>query len=184
MQPDNFITTYTKRRFSPHNPVAEDIDIRDIAHALSLICRANGHFTRFFSVARHCINCCLEGRARGETGKVLPALLLHDACEAYISDVTRPVKLGLPDYVKAEKRMQSAIWKKFEITPTDSIMKIVGEIDDMMLKLEFEEFAGETVRIKTCPPAIRPDFGVKAFGEDEREFLALFKEITGGARAT
>ena len=60
-----YITTIGGRRFDPVDPAQEDIDITDIAHSLSLICRANGHFREFFSVARHCINCAREAEARG-----------------------------------------------------------------------------------------------------------------------
>jgi len=179
-QPKEYITTYKKHRFSPLNPQIEDIDIEDIAHSLSLMCRANGHFNGFFSIARHCTNCCKEGIARKLDRQVMLMLLLHDASEAYISDLTRPVKLGLPEYVAIEERLQSVIWKKFKITPTASDLKAVGEIDDMMLRLEFLHFAGEVIEIESVesvPPVIPPDFGMRSFVEDEREFLELYKKI-------
>ena len=49
----------------PTNPCEDDIDIRDRAHARSMMTRANGHFTEFYSVARHSVNCALEATARG-----------------------------------------------------------------------------------------------------------------------
>ena len=57
------IMTYTGKMFDPLRPEWEKIDIADIAHALSMLCRANGHFPTFYSVAQHCINCmvyCIE----------------------------------------------------------------------------------------------------------------------------
>ena len=66
----NYITTYSKININPTKPKGEDILIEDVAHALSLICRANGHFKRFFSVAQHSINCCLEAKARNATVKI------------------------------------------------------------------------------------------------------------------
>ena len=173
-QPKTHITTYRKHRFSPLEPRSEHIDIEDIAHSLSLMCRANGHFNRFFSIARHCINCCCEGITRGCDNNTLLMLLLHDASESYISDLTRPVKLGLPDYIKIEENLQRVIFGKYGITPTDSACKTVGEIDDMMLKLEFAFFAGETIEIETVEPVIPPNFEATTFEEDEREFLRLF----------
>ena len=59
------ITTYTGRHINPVNPDPDMICIEDIAHALSLICRGNGHVKTFFSVGQHCINCAREALARG-----------------------------------------------------------------------------------------------------------------------
>jgi len=177
MQPREYITTYKKHRFSPLNPRHEDIDIEDIAHALSLMCRANGHFVRFFSIARHCINCAVEAENRGLSESLQLVCLLHDASEAYISDITRPVKLGLPEYSKIEKRLQSVIFEKFKATPTASDWETVGAIDDMMLKLEFATFAGEVIEIQTQQPVIPPDFASKTFERDEADFLQLFRRL-------
>ena len=60
-----YITTIGGRKFDPTSPEEKDIAIEDIAHSLSLLCRANGHFTEFFSVGRHCLNCAAEAEARG-----------------------------------------------------------------------------------------------------------------------
>ena len=76
------ITTYMGHRFDPVNPQMETLDIRDIAHALSLTCRGNGHVKQFFSVGQHCIMCAREAEARGYSKRVILACLLHDASEA------------------------------------------------------------------------------------------------------
>jgi 5'-deoxynucleotidase YfbR-like HD superfamily hydrolase len=80
----NEILTYSRRRFNPLTPTVHDIHVTDIAHALSLMTRANGHFRHFYSVAQHSINCSLEARARGLSQRVQLACLLHDASESYI----------------------------------------------------------------------------------------------------
>ena len=59
------IMTYTKKMFDPLAPELELIDIVDIAHALSYLCRANGHFTQFYSVCQHSINCARGATAAG-----------------------------------------------------------------------------------------------------------------------
>ena len=59
----DYITTYTGDHFDPTLPKAEHLHIEDIAHALSLICRGNGHVKTFFSVGSHCINCAKEAAA-------------------------------------------------------------------------------------------------------------------------
>ncbi len=56
----DYILTYSKTKFFPLEPNLEDINILDIAHALSLMTRANGHFKHFYSVAQHSINCFNE----------------------------------------------------------------------------------------------------------------------------
>ena len=79
------ITTYTGEDFTPLSPSENLICIEDIAHALSMMCRANGHFVRFYSVAQHSINCAGEAKARGLSVKVQIACLLHDASEASLA---------------------------------------------------------------------------------------------------
>ena len=59
----SYITTYTGKHFDPVNPDASLLCIEDIAHALSLLCRGNGHVQTFFSVGQHCIACAKEAQA-------------------------------------------------------------------------------------------------------------------------
>ena len=134
----SYITTVTGKHFYPLDPNPEDIDISDIAHALSLICRANGHFRHFYSVAQHCIACAEEAIERGYSPEVILGCLLHDASEAYLCDVTRPVKKHIPQYLQAEEKLQEVIWKRFigrELT--DAEKKLIFEIDDDILSMEF-----------------------------------------------
>ena len=83
----SYILTYKKIEFYPLNPKIEDIDIEDIAHALSLLCRANGHFKHFYSVGLHSINCASEAISRGYSQNVVLGCLLHDGSEAYLADI-------------------------------------------------------------------------------------------------
>ena len=100
------------RQVYPVKPVIEDIHIEDIAHALSLMTRANGHFRRY-SVAQHSLNCYREANGRGCSERIQLGCLLHDASESYLSDITRPVKLHLPDYVAIEENLQNMIYDRF-----------------------------------------------------------------------
>ena len=77
----SFITTYTKKYFDPLNVDESLLDIKDIAHALSLICRGNGHVQYFYSVAQHSLACAKEAKARGYSKEVILGCLLHDGSE-------------------------------------------------------------------------------------------------------
>ena len=103
----SYITTVTGKHFDPMDPGNHDFNIVDIAHALSLICRGNGHIRFFYSVAQHSIACAEEAVARGYSPEVILGCLLHDASEAYLSDVTRPVKKELPQYLMAEETLRT-----------------------------------------------------------------------------
>ena len=93
----SYITTYTGKHFDPIQPEPGLFDLTDISHALSLLCRGNGHMKHFYSVAQHSIACAEEAKARGYSARVQLGCLLHDASEAYLSDVTKTGKkrLGL-----------------------------------------------------------------------------------------
>lgn len=173
------ITTYSKLSFNPTAALAEHIIVEDIAHALSLLCRANGHIKNFFSVAQHSINCALEAKARGWSEKVQLACLLHDASEAYISDITRPVKKQLPQYREFEDRLQNIIWNKYlDQALNDEEIKQISEIDDAMLYYEFVDFMDEEVFEHKPMIKSAPDFEFKGFESAERRFLSLFLQLT------
>lgn len=93
-----FIETYTGRAFWPLNPTMDALSVIDIAHALSNQCRYSGHVAFFYSVAQHC--CLLAEWLSNRGGSALDCLqiLMHDAPEAYLVDVPRPVKQYMPEY--------------------------------------------------------------------------------------
>ena len=174
------IKTYSGIMFDPLCPDTELISIVDIAHALSMLCRANGHFKSFYSVGQHSINCMREAKARGYSRKIQLACLLHDASEAYLSDVTRPVKAELPRYREIEIPLQNLIWNKWldePLTPEEE--RIVFQIDDVILAHEFlalmDTQLGDTVPKLTSVP----QFEFVGFADCEREFLRLFQGLTG-----
>lgn len=105
------------------NPNPAEIHIADIARGLSRVARFNGHTSKFYSVAEHSVN-CVEAFGRWAAGDIFadPHLrdiardvLLHDAAEAYLGDVTRPLKGLLPDYRALEVRMEAAIAARFNL---------------------------------------------------------------------
>src|SRR5271165_5200280 len=98
---DRYLSTYTGKKFFPYDPRPEQICIEDIAHGLSMLCRFVGQCRFFSSVAEHSI----------AVARLLPANLklfglLHDASEAYLADLPRPVKAGLPEYKAIEANVE------------------------------------------------------------------------------
>ncbi len=174
------IMTCSHKMFDPLRPNPELIDIRDIAHSLSMLCRANGHFRSFYSVGMHCINCANEAKARGYSKKLQLGCLLHDGSEAYLSDVTRPVKEELPRYREIEEPLQELIWEKFLGEPlTDEENRLVFLIDDHILENEFPALMGAKL-YETVPELFSdPQFAFEGFQATEQEFLKLFWELNG-----
>ena len=171
-----FITTYTGQHFEPTNPDPELIRIEDIAHALSMLCRGNGHVSSFWSVGEHCICCAKEAAGRGLSKKVVLACLLHDASEAYLADITRPVKQFLPGYLEIEKRLQDTIYEKFlGRVPTETEQTAISSVDDTLLYYEFDHYMGEKLQKK--PPKLysAPIFEQKTFSEIEEKYI-LFSQ--------
>jgi uncharacterized protein len=110
----NWMQTYSGRAFWPLDPRAEEIDPLDIAHALGMLCRYGGHVRRFYSVAEHCV-LMSEWAEKVAGPKVALWALLHDATEAYVGDMVRPLKQMMPDYAAVEDRLMRVICLRFHI---------------------------------------------------------------------
>lgn len=128
-----WMLTYTGRQFYPLSPRAEDIDIADVAHALSLQCRYNGHVSRFYSVAEHCV---LISRAVPEEHALWG--LLHDAAEAYVGDMVRPLKRDMPEFSAVEDHILAIMAVKWGL-PTLEIPTAVHQADARILLNERAE---------------------------------------------
>lgn len=100
--------TFSGRPFYPLNATEDDIEIVDIAHALGMVCRYAGHVRRFYSVAEHCV--LLSHTVDPENALWA---LLHDAAEAYVGDMVRPLKHQMPEYQAVEDRLIQAVATKF-----------------------------------------------------------------------
>jgi len=166
-----------------HKPTPEMIHIEDIARALSKICRFGGHTRKFYSVAQHSVL----------VSNLLPPVLmldglLHDATEAYVGDVIKPLKVLISDvYDKIEERFACAIARKFglirsetidkdwHISPDKAVREHIKQADRRALELEHEAFQKGNLKplkraINAC--GISRDFTV-AWGPDLAEALFL-----------
>lgn len=132
----NWIQTFTGRKFFPLEPNIDEIDIRDIAHALSMLCRYVGHVSKFYSVAEHSVRISRKLEERGYGLDIQRWGLLHDASEAYLGDVSRPVKhqKAMSGYRDAEEILQALIARKFELSNSEPF--VVRSIDTEILGTE------------------------------------------------
>jgi hypothetical protein len=127
-----FIVTYTGERFWPLDPRTEEIHIEDIAHSLSNCCRYTGHVREFYSIAEHSVRASeiVDPRFAYD-------MLMHDASEAYLIDVPRPLK-ALPafeEYLNIEDSLMYLIAEHFKFNwPMSPEVK---EIDNQMLLREW-----------------------------------------------
>lgn len=166
------IQTYTGEAFWPLDPHPDEVNIIDIAHALSNLCRYGGHTLKFYSVAQHSYYVSKE---------VPPehALcgLLHDATEAYLVDVPSPIK----PYLSGYKDMENGLWKiiaeAFYLSP--EIPDIVQEVDRRIVVDERNVLMAKSALpwdIITEPLGI----SIEAWpsGIAERAFLSRFRELT------
>lgn len=172
------INTYSGICFEPMKVTPENICIEDIAHALSLMCRGCGHLKYFYSVAQHSVNCAREAKERGWSERVILGCLLHDASEAYIADIIRPVKEHLGNYLEIEKLFLDAIFHKFGMGDfTDREWTQVREIDDTILEYELPYFISSYQEKERGSLLTTPDFSLRECRSVEQEFLEFFHSI-------
>lgn len=188
---ENFITTITGRKFWPLDPRPEDICIEDIAHALAHICRFNGHVRRFYSVAQHCVMVSrfvrppASLRAHGEALDRLERIyalegLVHDTPEAYLGDMTGPVKHAaeMRLYRSADDTLLRVIRESFGLTGAQP--PEVKQIDHLILQDEARELTPNLAR----PSALRgPGLGIQIHPVDPDEakhmFIQRFYQLHG-----
>ena len=173
------IKTYSGKMFDVANPDPELIDINDIAHALSFLCRGGGHCNVFFSVARHCVYCAQEARARGFSDVAVLACLLHDGSEAYMVDLPTPIKDGLfPEYRTYENRLLDCIYEKFiGRRLSEAELKLVDEIDHDLLMYDLKYLLNMDVELPEIHIEINYEF--QPFKESEADYLRMFGMLRG-----
>jgi hypothetical protein len=149
---DTFIRTFTGKKFWPLDPTPEEVDIEDIAHALSLVCRFTGHTYCFYSVADHSLRVSklAEQLTMAEHGALSLRVkaaremalwgLLHDASEAYLCDVPSPLKRapGLGQLYKGfERNLMEVIKERFDLSPHEPA--VVKHADCILLNTEMRD---------------------------------------------
>lgn len=181
-----WMQTYTGKQFFPLDPTGSDLDIVDIAHALSNVCRFNGHASRHYSVAEHSILVALHVANDDERpdAQTVLAALLHDASEAYLCDIPRPLKMmpEMAPYREMEARLEHAIAARFGLPC--QMPEIVKRHDMRALATEYRDL----VPVKGAPWNLGvepwegmdleyPPSGGSSYVKDM--FLAWYRHLSG-----
>lgn len=175
----NWINTWGGRAFELKFPEMDDIEIGDIAVALAHLCRFTGHVNRHYSVAEHCVRVARLAWAAGETPDECLELarygLLHDASEAYLGDVSSPLK-HLPEmegYRGLEARLQALIYRRFGLKP--ELPTVVAGIDSAICGWEARELQPR-INVRWELGAANPEFKSIGWSADlaERMYLDMF----------
>lgn len=180
---DDWFQTYTGERFFFKHPEPAAINITDIAHALSMVCRYGGHTRRFYSVAEHSwLIAHYAWKVQGRPLHEIRHALLHDAAEAYTGDIKRPIKNAVPiirDAVKVvEKVVATALGVPFEKPQwlTDLDTRIVADEKNALLghPRDGTPWGHEANKTKSLGVLICSWNPVTA----KRKFLELYEGIT------
>lgn len=162
--------------FSYHKPEECEVEIDDIATALSNVCRFSGHLPQFYSVAQHAVNC----------SRIVPeehafTALMHDTAEAFTNDLPTPLKYALPVFKELEVKIESAMSERFGFTyPLPFEVKIA---DSQMLGLEKiyikKDFARWTVidGIDFNHLVDKVDLSAWTPKKAKKKFLARYEEL-------
>lgn len=162
-----YIRTYSGKRFYILKPTTSQIDIQDITHGLSMLCRFTGHTKVFLSVAQHS---CMVSDLLPDTLKLTG--LLHDASENFLQDLNAPLKSILPQYKQIEEKVEKVIAKKFGLTfPFPPQVK---EADLTMLASEMKWFVNSGGDWKNIPYEPLPKFEAWTQEKAKEEFMKRF----------
>lgn len=133
----SLILTYSGIAIDPLDATVDQIAIEDIAHATANICRYTGHVREFYSVAEHSVRVAELLEERGFDTESQFNGLMHDASEAYLGDVARPIKdtsdVGTL-YKGAEDILMTLIAKKYGLTWP--LSEEIGWADYVLLRTE------------------------------------------------
>lgn len=149
--PSLYIETYSGAQFHINDP---KFDLLDIAHALSQQCRYTGHTSHFYSVAEHSV-LVASIVDKLQLGSPFEGLM-HDAAEAYLSDIASPWKALLPDYKILEARIETPLRKHYGVPAqmSDGVKKA----DWLALFLEADQLIPSRAKDWIAPPGIKETF--------------------------
>lgn len=175
------IVTYTGRVVNPLKLTPDKVNIIDIAHSLSNQCRFTGHVKSFYSVAQHSVLGARWLNDYHDNPDAALQFLLHDASEAYLSDLARPVKHALGSgfstaYREAENVIQEVIARSFNLPYP--FPDIIHKVDDALLLREQQDLMPRHRHIESL---LEYPFGIDGWppSRAKESFLYWYKELTG-----
>ena len=180
----DWIQTSTGRAYWPLDPRVGDIDINDIAHGLSNMCRFGGQCRNFYSVAEHSVHVSRWMEHYFQAPKLLLYALLHDSSEAYLVDVPRPIKVHLENYKMIEALNMKVILSAFRIEPSlcpDEFESILHLVDNQVLVAEKNALLLPPPLPWTWAKDIKPaDVEISCYAPEgaKRMFMYRFNELT------
>lgn len=177
----DWMQTYTGRQFWPLDPRASEVHIEDIAHALALQCRFAGHCREFYSVAEHSYRVAQYLIGQGHPVGTCLIGLLHDASEAYLVDVPRPVKPHLKEYKEIEARVEAAIFERFDLRWADDREHgIVKHADNVLLATEARDLmAPPPAPWAEMPEPLSGVIQPMGWMDAQSRFLSCFRWLSG-----
>lgn len=180
----DWMCTATGISFWPLDPAPEEVHIKDIAHALSNICRYNGHVKTFYSVAQHCVLVSRQVRKRSGNPEAIRQGLLHDAAEAYVGDMIRPLKRCLPEYKVVEEKVHASIMKRFDLPAR--LYPVVKRADEDLLTAEaWALMSASSVIHWSLPSVLDPEIKIRPLAPKaaHRLFVEEFSTLWGAKEA-
>ena len=172
----NWFQTYSGIAFHLLDPRPEEICIEDIAHHLSLQCRYNGAIREFYSVGQHSVLCGRYLRAQTRNIEGGRWGLLHDAAEAYVGDMVRPLKMAMPTFKAAELRIMEQVAVRFGLPWPEP--EYVARVDARMLMTEMRDLMAVPPQPWDCtakPLNSKIEGWPPAYAEEA--FLELYHEL-------
>lgn len=169
-----YVSTFLGHRFYPGAPCIDDVHIEDIAHGLAFQCRFNGQTRTFYSVAQHSLFVAGLVPAR-----LRLAALLHDAAEAYLGDMVKPLKALFPEFSRLEEDVMAIIGERFGVAgysdPTIKRADLIALATEKRDLMPHSSEAWESLSgITPVPTRIRP----LAPHEAKAVFLERFRELS------
>lgn len=178
------IVTFTGRIVDPLNLQPDDVNIIDIAHSLSNQCRFTGHTREFYSVGQHSVLAAeMVVNDLGGGNDLAFIALLHDGSEAYLSDLSKPVKgaEGLGEvYTLVEDAIQATVAEAFGLRYP--FPDVVHKVDRALLRAEQRDLMAPADDLyERYPSLLKYDHPITGWAPTDAEgrFLALYTELTG-----